>query len=47
MEIADVIMLIVCVPLIVMMWVLVYIFIALVLKEGFNKTIWPFNKKEE
>ena len=44
---ADIVMLTVCVPLLVMMGVLVYILLALVLKEEFEKTIWPFNKKED
>ena len=47
MDTADILMISVCVPLLLMMGVLVYILLALVLKEEFNKDIWPFNKKEE
>lgn len=47
MDTADIIMLIVCVPLLIMMGVLSYVVLAIVLKEEFNKDIWPFNKKED
>ena len=43
----EIIMLIVCVPILLMMGVLVYILLALVLKEEFDKSIWTFNKKED
>lgn len=44
---ADMLMLIVCIPILLMVGVLVYILLALVLKEEFDRNIWPFNKKEE
>ena len=44
---ADMVMLIVCIPILLMVGVLVYILLALVLKEEFDKNIWPFNKKED
>lgn len=47
MDVADAIMLIVCVPLLLMLGVLIYILLAIVLKEEFGKNIWPFNKKED
>lgn len=47
MDVVDIIMLIVCVPLMVMMGVLVYILIAMMLKEESDVYIWPFKKKEE
>ena len=47
MDTADILMLSVCIPILLMVGVLVYILLALVLKEEFGKTIWPFNKKEE
>jgi hypothetical protein len=47
MEATDIIMISVCVPLLIMMGVLCYLMIAMILKEEFNKTIWPFNKKED
>lgn len=47
MDTADILMLIVCIPLVIMLGVLTYIVIALVLKEEFDKSIWPFNKKED
>lgn len=47
MDTADILMLIVCIPLLLMLGVLTYIVIALVLKEEFDKSIWPFNKKED
>lgn len=47
MEASDIIMLSVCVPLLFMLSVLTYILLAIVLKEEFNKNIWPFNKKED
>lgn len=46
MDVADIIMLIVCVPLIIMMTVLCYVMIAMLIKEECNKNIWPFNKEE-
>lgn len=47
MDAADILLLIVCIPLLIMLGVLTYIVIALVLKEEFDKNIWPFNKKED
>ena len=47
MDASDILLLIVCIPLLIMLGVLTYIVIALVLKEEFDKNIWPFNKKEE
>lgn len=47
MDVADIVMISVCAPLIVIMAVLCYVLLALILKEEFDKTIWPFNKKEE
>ena len=47
MDAADVIMVSVCVPVLIMLGVLTYILLAIVIKEEFNKNIWPFNKKEE
>lgn len=47
MNTADTLMIIVCVPILIMVGVLTYILLALVLKEEFDKTIWPFNKKED
>lgn len=47
MDTADILMLSVCIPILLMVGVLVYILLALVLKEEFDKNIWPFNKKEE
>ena len=44
---ADMVMLIVCVPVLLMVGVLVYVLLALVLKEEFDKNIWPFNKEDE
>lgn len=46
MNTADIIMLIVCTPLLIMMSVLVYALLAVMLKEEYGKNIWPFNKKE-
>lgn len=46
MNTADIIMLIVCIPILLMMGVLLYILLAITLKEEFNKSIWPFNKEE-
>lgn len=43
----DILMLSVCIPILLMVGVLVYILLALVLKEEFDRNIWPFNKKEE
>lgn len=47
MDVADIIMIAVCVPLLIMMGVLCYVLLAIVLKEEFGKNIWPFNKKED
>ena len=47
MDTADIIMLSVCIPILLIVGVLTYILLALVLKEEFNKNIWPFNRKEE
>lgn len=47
MDIANIIMLIVCIPIILMVGVLVYILLALVVKEEFDRNIWPFNKEDE
>ena len=47
MDTADIIMISVCAPLIVIMTVLCYALLAAILKEEFDKTIWPFNKKED
>lgn len=47
MDTADMVMIIVCIPLLVMMGILSYVVLALILKEEFNKTIWPFNKEEK
>ena len=47
MEATDIIMISVCVPLLIMMGVLCYVLLAIILKEEFSKTIWPFNRKEE
>ena len=44
---ADILMLSVCIPILLMVGVLVYVLLALVLKEEFDKNIWPFNKKED
>ena len=47
MDTTDILMLNICVPILIMMGVLVYALLALVLKEEFDRNIWPFNKKEE
>lgn len=47
MDVADIIMISVCVPLLIMMGVLCYVLLAIMLKEEFGKNIWPFNRKEE
>lgn len=47
MDVADIIMISVCVPLLIMMGVLCYVLLAIILKEEFGKNIWPFNRKEE
>ena len=47
MDIADILMISVCIPILLMVGVLTYILLAIVLKEEFNKNIWPFNGKEE
>lgn len=47
MDAADIIMLIVCVPILIMMGVLLYILLAVTLKEEFGKNIWPFNKEDK
>lgn len=46
MDTTDIVMLSVCVPILIMMGVLVYILLAVILKEEFDRNIWPFNKKE-
>lgn len=43
---ADIIMLIVCIPILIMMGVLLYILLAITLKEEFGKNIWPFKEEE-
>lgn len=43
---ADILMLIVCIPLLLMVGVLTYVVLALILKEEFDKNIWPFNKED-
>ena len=45
MDTTDIVMLIVCVPLLIMVGILTYVVLALILKEEFGKNIWPF--KEE
>lgn len=47
MNTADVIMLIICIPLLLMMSVLIYVLLAVMLKEEYGKNIWPFNKEGE
>ena len=47
MDTTDVLMLIVCIPLLIMTGILTYIVIALLLKEEFGKNIWPFNKEDK
>lgn len=47
MDIADTLMLVVCVPILIMVGILTYVLLALVLKEEFDKTIWPFKKEED
>ena len=47
MDTADILMLSVCIPILLMVGVLTYILLALVLKEEFGKNIWPFNKEDE
>ena len=47
MDTANILMLIVCIPLLLMVSVLTYVVLALILKEEFDKNIWPFNKEEE
>ena len=47
MDTADIVMLSVCVPVLLMLGVLTYILLAIVLKEEYNRNIWPFNKKED
>lgn len=47
MDVSDIVMLSVCVPILIMVGILTYILLALVLKEEFDKNIWPFNKKED
>lgn len=46
MNTADIIMLIVCIPILIMMGVLLYILLAITLKEEFGKNIWPFKEEE-
>lgn len=43
---ADIVMLIVCIPILIMMGVLLYILLVITLKEEFGKSIWPFNKED-
>lgn len=45
MDTADIVLLSVCVPVLLMLGVLTYVLLAIVLKEEFNKDIWPFNKE--
>lgn len=47
MDATDIIMLIVCVPLLIMIGVLCYVLLAIILKEEFGKNIWPFKRKED
>ena len=47
MDTADILMLIVCIPLLLMVGVLTYVVLALILKEEFNRNIWPFKKEGE
>lgn len=47
MNTADVIMLIVCIPVLIMMGVLLYILLAITLKEEFGKNIWPFKEEKD
>ena len=47
MDVADIIMISVCVTLLIMMGVLCYVLLAIILKEEFGKNIWPFNNKED
>lgn len=47
MDVADILMLSVCIPVLIMMGVLCYVLLAMILKEEFGRNIWPFNKKEE
>lgn len=46
MDITEILTLIVCLPLLLMMNVLIYILLAVILREEFGKNIWPFNKEE-
>ena len=46
MDTADILMLSVCIPILIMMGVLIYILLAITLKEEFGKNIWPFNKED-
>lgn len=47
MDTADIVMLSVCVPVLLMLGVLTYILLAVILKEEFGKNIWPFNKEDK
>ena len=47
MDTAEILMLSVCIPILLMVGVLVYILLALVLKEEFDRKIWPFNKEDK
>lgn len=47
MDTADILMISVCIPILLMVGVLTYILLAIVLKEEFGRNIWPFNKEEE
>ncbi len=47
MNTTDIVMLIVCVPLLIMVGILTYVVLALILKEEFGRNIWPFNKEGE
>ena len=47
MDTTDIVMLSVCVPILIMMGVLTYIILAMILKEEFDRDIWPFNKEEK
>ena len=47
MDTADILMLIVCIPLLLMVGVLTYVVLALILKEEVNRNIWPFKKEGE
>lgn len=44
MDTADVLMLSICVPILIMMGVLTYVLLAVILKEEYGKNIWPFKE---